>query len=543
MLIPDFRLDTDPLIDRRDLSQNDFISLYKERADIFFNGAFTVGVTNVSYYFPDNVTRVPVGYKAKQIGIGPRFVRQANGVDMTLTDVINIIKHGGHVKIHRLIIPVQKKLDGTVNQLAPIGKMQHWALMKRNEAKEQRSKFRPSTTEYRKYDSLQLFYKLLGNGGYGKSAQGLGVGGTTDFLTGKPMYIPFSRTTNPYVAAQYTSIARYQVNSLMDLMEKFYPTSLIPSVTTDGFIFCTNTKINVGKMRQACEDNFDKRWVVVNTRYFVDPQTHKAAYFELKSHIQQEYTKEPLYNIRTRMNMTPDNHIKALVGLRPEDWPVSKVIQMIHGDKVTFKVNDLRLQSMVDMKHTEDDKRFTSMRTWNQPKYLNLSPDDTYEPIGFVPQGDFGYYLTRPFATVDDVNLYKADLKPYRSIFPAFRKEYGEAFMSVDQKIRTFNYHGKTTRRVTWVYEDVPLIGKDYPDLMNNYRENYVPKVLLRYLAHHQMDYNLKAVYQNLFCQHYKRFASFQQALKRSKGLFVNPMCVIKEKFKQKLAPYHRTED
>src|SRR5699024_7829215 len=109
---------------------------------------------------------------------------------------ISLIEHGATVRIHRLIIPQQKALDGTVDTLAPIGKMQHWSLMERNKTKNKRDQYNVNSNEYRKYDSLQLFYKLLGNSGYGKAAQGLGSGGTRDFLSGNTMYIPFSRNTN-----------------------------------------------------------------------------------------------------------------------------------------------------------------------------------------------------------------------------------------------------------------------------------------------------------------------------------------------------------
>lgn len=113
---------------------------------------------------------------------------------------------------------------------------------------------------------------------YGKTAEGLGSGNTRDFLSGYTMYMPFSRNTNPYIAAQYTSVARYKVNGIMDLMEKTYPNSIIPSITTDGFIFCTNDEVNVEKFRQTCENTFDRRWVQVSKNYF------NGQFFELKSH-------------------------------------------------------------------------------------------------------------------------------------------------------------------------------------------------------------------------------------------------------------------
>ena len=533
-LIPDFRLDVKPLFDCRDLDTQDLIDLRPKLP----NGVFTIGITNVSYHFPDDVKRVPVGYKPPIKGTGPVYVRQANRVDMTLTDVFDIIKHGGSVRVHRLIVPVQKTLTGDVKNLAPISRMQHWSLTKRNAAKAERDKYSADSEQYHKFDALQLFYKLLGNGGYGKSGQGLGSGGTRDFLTGDSMYIPFSRNTNPYTAAQYTSLARYQVNSLMDLMEKLYPDSLIPSVTTDGFIFCTNDDFDAEELRSACESNFDKRWVRVSRDEF------NGQFFELKSHNHgQVYSTTPLYNIRTRFNMTVDGHIKALVGLQPGEWTVDRVVDAINSDVVTFKVDDFRMESLNDMKHSEDAKHYTSMKTWRQPKYLNFSPDDTYQPVGFVQQGDFGYYLTRPFATVDELLNYRAEVKPYRSIFPAFRKKYAEQFIKLDQSVKPYTHGSRRELHVAWVHDDVTLKGNGYLDLLDNYQSSYVSDVVLRCLGQHEDEYDLKKIYEAFYSQRYKRFASFHQAVRRGKRLFVNPLCVIKEAIPDKLKDFEISKD
>lgn len=531
-LISDFRLDCKPILDVHDLDSN-ILKNYRKHSQYFVNGAFTIGVANVSYHFPDNVKRVPVGYKPLIKDQGPIYVRQANHVNMTVTDIINIVEHGGTVRVHRIIIPEQKILDGHVACLAPIGKMQHWSLICRNEAKAKRDKFDSKSDEYRKYDALQLFYKLLGNGGYGKSAQGLGSGGTRDFLSGNTMYVPFSRNTNPFTAAQYTSIARYQVNALMDLVEQTYPNSLVPSLTTDGFIFCSNNLLNEEIIRQKCENYFDNRWVIVNKNNF------GGQFFELKSHNHnQKYTEAALINIRTRFNMTEDNHIKALVGLQPNSWTTDRLIKLLEKDTVTFKVDDFRMQSINDMKHSIDNKRYVSMKTWKQTKWLNLSPDDTYQPIGFVPQSDFGYYLTRPFSSIEELMTYRKELKNYRSLFPSFRKKYAKQFMGLDQTVRDYHHGERIEKHVSWVKDDTYLKGKNYPEILENYKKEYVQKVMLRYLAHHSDEYDLKLIYNDLFQDRYKEFKSFNRALKRNKDQFINPLCIIRENIIDSLRTY-----
>ena len=531
-LIPDFRLDAKPLLDAYDLDSN-IIEQYQNHPEIFPNGAFTVGIATVSYHFPDDVKRVPVGYKPLLKGQGPVYVRQGNRIDMTVTDVISMIEHGATVRVHRIIIPQQKKLDGTPEVLAPIGRMQHWSLTKRNKVKKRRDKFDADSNDYLKYDALQLFYKLLGNAGYGKSGQGLGTGATRDFLSDQTMYVPFSRNTNPFSAAQYTSIARYQVNQLMDLAEKVYPDSLIPSVTTDGFIFCTNDHFDEENLQEVCKQTFDDRWVTVNHLNFSDQ------YFELKSHNHgQKVTTDALINVRTRFNMTIDGHIKALVGLQAGEWTINKLVGLLNNDVVTFKVDDFRMQSLTDMKHSIDNKHYLSMKTWMQPKYLTLSPDDTYEPIDFVRQGEFGYYLTRPFSSIDELLTYRQELKPYRSIFPSFRYQYGELFIQLDKSIHTYKHGSRREKHVAWVHDDVRLEGNGYVALKDNYQTQYMPQALLRYLAYHQEKYDLKKVYTDLYQGNYGRFASFSQALRRNETAFVNPLCVLKENFESKLKKY-----
>ena len=65
---------------------------------------------------------------------------------------------------------------------------------------------------------------------------------------------------------------------------------------------------------------------------------------------------------------------------------------------------------------------------------------------------------------------------------------------------------------------------------------------MLRYIAQHQDEYNLKEIYQRFFINRYKRFSSFKQALKRNKDSFVNPMCMIKEKITNKFSSFEIQE-
>ena len=112
--------------------------------------------------------------------------------------------------------------------------------------------------------------------------------------------------------------------------------------------------------------------------------------------------------------------------------------------------------------------------------------------------------------------------------------------MTLDQSVRTYRHGSRREKHVTWVHEDVPLKQKKYPDLVNYYHQEYVPQVMLRYITQRQDKYNLKEIYQKFFTERYKRYSSFNQALKRNKGAFVNPMCVIKEDFADKLKNFSK---
>ena len=84
--------------------------------------------------------------------------------------------------------------------------------------------------------SLQnALYKLLGNGLFGKTCQGLA--GNTAFDTRADIHkeIPESRITNPFLAAHVTGVTRALIGELMESAAR-NPQRTVYSVTTDGFI-------------------------------------------------------------------------------------------------------------------------------------------------------------------------------------------------------------------------------------------------------------------------------------------------------------------
>ena len=79
----------------------------------------------------------------------------------------------------------------------------------------------------------ELFWKELGNGTYGKTAQGLRRKRCFDARSGTYQNLPESKITNPYFAAFVTSFVRAAVG---EVMARLPLTVSVSNVTTDGFL-------------------------------------------------------------------------------------------------------------------------------------------------------------------------------------------------------------------------------------------------------------------------------------------------------------------
>ncbi|MDK8117116.1 hypothetical protein QP705_07885 [Limosilactobacillus reuteri] len=517
-LIPDLRLDVPPLIDDTNWNKKHFL----HKLPKFPNGVFTVGVADVDYTLPKDTKRAPVGMKAEIKNATPRYVLEHNRSLLTLTKVIDLVNnHNAEIYIHRLIIPVQKQLDGKLVNICPSGKAQDWTLKHRNMAKQ----------KYGSKSAEQALFKKFGNDGYGKTGQGLKPRTSKSFGADNSYYVPISKSANPLIAMQYTSIAEYQVNFLMNLLDKIYPNNLIPSVTTDGFIWAGNQPLDKDEIVNAIQENAPEQWVTVNDKYF------NGQFFEFKSKLEndtKEFSKDTtLVNIGTRFNFTLDGRIQALAGIK--NVLSESIYHDLINDITTIKVDQHRLSSLTDMKHRVDNKHLLS--EWQQPTYQSLSFDFTSKPVSFHDNGDgFGYYNTEPFQTVEEAETFKEGMKPYGQLFPLFNTKYAYAFLELDNHLaRT-----RTGYQIAWIKDDVPLKGNNYLNLITNYQLDYKWKVLLRYLAKYEEKYDLKAIYTDMFLNRYKTFSGFKQSVKRSKNKFINPLVVIKEDWKTKLEKYSR---
>ena len=114
----------------------------------------------------------------------------------------------------------------------------------------------------------ELFWKELGNGTYGKTAQGLRKKRCFDSRKGIYRDMPESRVTNPYFAAYVTSFVRA---ALGELLFKLPVDSAVCNATTDGFLStATQEEVLAAAAGPICSLFADARFLVAGKREVVD---------------------------------------------------------------------------------------------------------------------------------------------------------------------------------------------------------------------------------------------------------------------------------
>jgi hypothetical protein len=369
-------------------------------------------------------------------------------------------------------------------------------------------------------------FKSFVNYQFGKTGQGL----LPKKGNGNYKYINFSRSTNPYIAAQFTSITRYLVCALADAFEEAYPDSLIPSITTDGMCLCTNEKVDKHKVTDILRKKYPM-WSTVVDKWF------NGTFFKFKSKLPVDDKKvsinTPLINLKNRFNFTLDGRIHAMVGVTSGD--ADKIYDCLKKGKASFLTESVRKTGLSQLKQRINLKHLQS--EWTQTVYQNLGYDDFNKVVSFHETEDgLVHYETKPFNTVEELLVTKSDLKPYRRLFPFLKVGYARALMSLDNSL----VQTRQGLKIKWVNDDVRLKNLSYKDLFKYYQDKYLPKVLLRYLAQNKEKLDLKAIYQDIFNEHYSTYSGFRQAVKRADGKFVNPFVTLKEDWDTKFKKYQK---
>lgn len=114
----------------------------------------------------------------------------------------------------------------------------------------------------------ELFWKELGNGTYGKTAQGLRKKRCFDSRKGIYRDMPESRITNPYFAAYVTSFVRAVLG---ELLFKLPAHAAVCNATTDGFLStATQDEVLAAASGPLCSLFAEARCLVAGTREVVD---------------------------------------------------------------------------------------------------------------------------------------------------------------------------------------------------------------------------------------------------------------------------------
>lgn len=399
---------------------------FEELYDKLKKGAgfpFVLGTCLADVDYPANYRGIITTPQRSKETKNPVFVKHLKHQYLTLIDAIDAYEHHAKVTLYSAEIPAQNWND--YNAWASV-QLRFVAL--RNQAKAQRNKYSPESTEYKKYDALQTLYKLAANTIYGGSAQAVLPKTTRDYLTNRTEQINISRVTDPLVAGTYTAITRYLVHNLYDAVDFVYKNHVLPlNITTDGYTFLlpANQKFDfdaVNNVFNSTLPNFYRNRLKNNGF---------NAGFARKGDTSD--TPTTVYNLRTRLNGTPSlaslEAMGGITGMSPKTlWPIVKSGQVVLKNKAK------RFSNLTDMKYGTKRSNHQSgvMLEWEQLVNVPLQYDCAYKPDKWLDNRWPGYGFTAvPFNTVEEHDTWKKHSKLLTDRWNIMKKsEYFQAYLN-----------------------------------------------------------------------------------------------------------------
>lgn len=367
-LIPLINYDKDAK-DYAVISSTKFIELMDE-----LNGPYTVGTAQVDLIYPSSANFIPTQATSPDDD-RPHYVRQQRNLSVTLTDLYTAIKVGAKATIHRLTVLNQAKLDAhRIETLHYPGRIQDKLMQ-----------LRESATN----DTDNLLFKQAANTIYGSTARGLNPKqGNSKTL---------SDISDPNVAGQYTAITRYHLWLLTSVLKEQH--AQVTSVTTDGALAVSEEPLDFSKLTQAIALKANYRYVDA-TKQYVD------TFFKFKHE-----TPSELFDLRTRFNGSNDGEIRALSAVS-SNVPSCDVLSALHRHQIVFESTPPTYKTLLESKQSTKVKHLTDdggnenvSKTGVSETYLRY--DWSNKPVGFIPDGDLGYFKTQPFGTVKEQRRYR----------------------------------------------------------------------------------------------------------------------------------------
>lgn len=234
--------------------------------------------------------------------------------------------------------------------------------------------------------------KNIGNQAYGSTGEGLKEKRSRDFNNGKPYYIPFSPITNPLKAMQYTALTRLHIVLLQKAIWKVDQEAVFLNNVTDGCLVCTREKLDVKDIGQALNGlpEVDERYRQVVKHHF------HGIYIEEKDGSDTETA-----NIRARLTFSRDDELKAMVGINIAVLKPHGVFeQFLDQGKNCIPVSTRMITGLVEMRHSSKFGHLQS--SWDETTNLFLGYDFAQWPTEYRVNGDFVYWLTRPYRDEDE---------------------------------------------------------------------------------------------------------------------------------------------
>ena len=260
---------------------------------------------------------------------------------------------------------------------------------------------RDNRNKYPKGSFEERLFKELGNGTYGKTAQGLRGKSSFDNVKGLFNKIPPSSITNPYYATYITGFARALLGELLNSIPRH---CTVISVTTDGFL--TNATLADIDLNGPVANEF--------RQYYHTIDNDGGEILELK------HKAKRLFAVKTRFQTTLELHpdfppveacasIKVPTGENKSEYALKLLMERFPGMKIDVKTlisNQEQFMTEADMVEVEN------------PKKIGLEPDCKVQlcnPREAKISGKTHIVCdTKPFSTMEDANFYRIRFNRWR---------------------------------------------------------------------------------------------------------------------------------
>lgn len=167
---------------------------------------------------------------------------------------------------------------------------------------------------YAKKSLEELFWKELGNGTYGKTAQGIRRKRRFDTRSGEYDDMPPSKITNPFIAAFVTSFVRAAVG---EILSKLPATATVSNVTTDGLLTtATPVDLEAAITGPICRLYSEERRRIVGKAEVIEPKHQIAQVLGMRTRGQA-----------TLVPITGQAIVLAKAGLKPPSYLLNEEAQ------------------------------------------------------------------------------------------------------------------------------------------------------------------------------------------------------------------------